>query len=81
MTGIPEPDVFDVLAFLDDGLDLIDFSQHQGISGVGDFTVSQIGADTVITYDYSNPLSGNFTSTIKLVGISAGDVGQDDFVF
>ena len=71
----------DTIFDFDDGLDLIDFSQHQGISGMGDFTVSQIGADTVITYDYSNPLSGNFTSTIKLVGISAGDVGQDDFVF
>ncbi len=71
----------DTIFDFDDGLDLIDFSQHQWISSMGDFTVSQVGADTVISYDYTNPLAGTFTSTITLLGISAGDVGQDDFVF
>lgn len=71
----------DTINDFDDGLDRIDFSGHQGISGISDFAVSQVGADAVISYDYTHPLAGTFTSTITLTGISANDIGQDDFIF
>ncbi len=32
-------------------------------------------------YSLNVPLAGTFSSTITLVGISVGDVGQEDFVF
>ena len=74
----------DQIMDFDDGLDRIDFSQHQGISGMSDFSVAQQGGDALISYDYvrSGPIgAGTYTSTITLVGMSAGDVDQADFIF
>ena len=89
----PEADIFvfaeniwgdDMIMDFDDGLDLIVFSQHQHINGMADFTISQVGADTVISYVH--PQTGPFgpgpqTSTITLVDIAASDVALDDFIF
>ena len=89
----PEADVFvfaenrwgdDTIMDFDDGLDLIDFSQHQHIAGMADITIAQVGTDTVISYVH--PQTGPFgpgpqTSTITLVGIDVGDINADDFIF
>ena len=64
----------DTLGGFDDGLDLIDFTAY-GVDDVGDFTIAQAGAHTVISgYDVSG-------GTIRLNNTDAGDIDDGDFLF
>lgn len=65
-----------------DGLDLLDFSSHPTVTSFADFTITQVGGDTLISYTAPPAgFGGSPTSTITLHHMNAGDVEATDFIF
>ncbi|SIS50466.1 beta strand repeat-containing protein [Phaeovulum vinaykumarii] len=62
----------DVITDFEDGYDRIDLSSVTGISSISDLTITQSGANTLITYG---------TDTILLTGITATDIDSGNFYF
>jgi len=62
----------DTVLDFEDGLDLLDFSQHSEISGFGQLTVTDSGADAVVEDGFGNE--------ITLLG-QAGNITGSDFLF
>ena len=63
----------DVITDFRDGVDLLDFAGHNGVSVFGDLTIAQSGANAVIT----DGLGGQIT----LLRVDANDLQEDDFLF
>jgi len=55
-----------------DGSDLLDFTGHGGVTGIGDLGISQVSSNTEISFA---------ADTIILVGVTATDIDGADFVF
>ncbi|KUF10436.1 calcium-binding protein [Pseudoponticoccus marisrubri] len=83
LTGGSEADSFvfgtkagdDTITDFEDGVDVIDLTglAGAGITGFGDLTVTQVGANVVIDLDANNDLT--------LLNMSAGDLDASDFLF
>lgn len=65
----------DVVKDYTDGVDRLDFSGHSGVSSLVDLVVVQAGTNTVIRE------AGSFSEQITLVGVTATDLGANDFDF
>jgi Ca2+-binding RTX toxin-like protein len=65
----------DVIKDWQDGLDLIDFRPHLGVAALGDLSIVQSGANTIIA------LSAGGTDRITLADALASLIGADDFLF
>lgn len=63
----------DVITDFRDGVDVLDFSSHGGVSALGDLAIAQSGADAVIT----DGVGGR----IRLLGTDTDDLQADDFLF
>ena len=62
----------DFIVDFEDGTDMLDL-RPLALSGIGDLTIVQDDADTVIDFDGVN--------SVRLSKISATDIGSDDFLF
>ena len=65
----------DTISGFDTDIDLIDFSEHAGVTGMGDLTITQVGGNTHIS-TLSNP-----TDLIILSHNTATDFTEDCFLF
>ncbi|WP_340110488.1 calcium-binding protein [Pikeienuella sp. HZG-20] len=54
-------------------LEVMDFTGHSGVSGIGDLSISQMGANTII-FD-------GMGGRIGLVNVDMADIDADDFLF
>lgn len=63
----------DTITDFEDGSDLLDFSGHAGITGMGDLKIGQNGNDVIINH------GGNDEITLKNVDVA--DIDITDFVF
>lgn len=62
----------DFIVDFEDGLDLLDM-RALALGGIGDLTITQDGADTLIAMDAAN--------SVRLGKFNATDIGADDFLF
>lgn len=63
----------DTITDFRDGVDLMDFAGHNGVSAFGDLTITQTGANALIT----DGVGGQIT----LLRVDVNDLQEDDFLF
>lgn len=63
----------DVITDFRDGVDLLDFAGHASVAALGDLTITQTGANAVIT----DGVGGQIT----LLRVEVNDLQEDDFLF